>query len=280
MSIINRMEKSASVTRVDSHFHVFEAGVAMAGARYVPGYSATLDRWWRCAESAGVSHGVLVQPSFLGTDNRLMLESLAAHPERLRGVAVVQPTVTREALAEMDAVGVRGVRLNLVGGSHDMTAWTQAHSLWDHLLAMNWHVELHTDPGCLPDVLPQLPSDLPVVVDHMGRPREVGAGDATISTLRTPRRGCVMVKLSGAYRLGGLDPQRLARLLLDELGPSALLWGSDWPCTNHEDHADYPRLFESLTRWVGAELLDTVLRVNPRRLFWGTLASLVSRSDS
>ena len=270
------MEKSASATRVDSHFHVFEAGVAMASARYVPGYSATLDRWWRCAQPAGVSHGVLVQPSFLGTDNRLMLESLAAHPERLRGVAVVGPAATREALAEMDSVGVRGVRLNLVGGSHGMTEWAQAHSLWDHLLAMNWHVELHTDPGCLPEVLPQLPSDLLVVVDHMGRPREVRAGDATISTLRTPRSGYVMVKLSGAYRLGGLDPQRLARLLLDELGPSAVLWGSDWPCTNHEDHADYPRLVESLTRWVGAELLDTVLRVNPMRLFWGTEGTLKS----
>jgi predicted TIM-barrel fold metal-dependent hydrolase len=264
------MEKTATVIRVDSHFHVFEAGVAMPGARYVPSYSAPLDRWLRCAESAGVSHGVLVQPSFLGTDNRFVLESLAAHPGRLRGVVVVDPTVTREALAEMDAVGVRGVRLNLVGGSHDITDWTQAYLLWDRLLAMNWHVELHTDPGCLPQVLPRLPSGLPVVVDHMGKPLEVRAGDATISILRSQRRGRVRVKLSGAYRLGGLDPQGLAQLLLGELGPSALLWGSDWPCTNHEDQAEYSLLVESLTRWVGADFLNAVFCVNPMRLFWGT----------
>ena len=264
------MEMSATVVRVDSHFHVFEAGVATSGARYVPGYPAPLDLWWRYAESAGVSHGVLVQPSFLGTDNRLVLESLAAYPERLRGVAVVHPAVTGEVLAQMNAVGVRGVRLNLVGGSHDMTQWAHAHALWDQLLAMDWHVELHTDPGCLPAVLPRLPSGLPVVVDHMGKPLEVRAGDATISILRSRRRGPVSVKLSGAYRLAGLDPRGLARLLLDELGPSALLWGSDWPCTNHEDQADYAALVESLTRWVGADLLNAVLCVNPMRVYWGT----------
>lgn len=264
------MDKSARPLRVDSHFHVFQAGVSTSGARYVPGYSAPLDAWWRGARSAGVTHGVLVQPSFLGTDNRLVLDSLVAYPGRLRGVAVVPPAVTGEVLAEMDAVGVRGVRLNLVGGSHDMTEWSQVHSLWDQLLAMNWHVELHTDPGRLPEVLPRLPSCLPVVVDHMGKPLQVRAGDATIAMLRSQRRGRVSVKLSGAYRLGGLDPQGLARVLLDELGPSALLWGSDWPCTNNEDQADYSRLFEDLTGWVGADCLNAVLCDNPMRLFWGT----------
>jgi predicted TIM-barrel fold metal-dependent hydrolase len=104
----------------------------------------------------------------------------------------------------------------------------------------------------------------------MGKPLQVRAGDATIAMLRSQRRGRVSVKLSGAYRLGGLDAQGLARVLLDELGPSALLWGSDWPCTNNEDQADYSRLFEDLTGWVGADCLNAVLCDNPMRLFWGT----------
>jgi predicted TIM-barrel fold metal-dependent hydrolase len=133
---------------------------------------------------------------------------------------------------------------------------------------MNWHVELHTDPGCLPGVSPRLTSNLPVVMDHMGKPLEVRAGDATISNLRSQRRGRVSVNLSGAYPLGGLDPRGLAQLLLGELGLSALLWGSDWPCTNHEDHANYSLLVDSLSRWMGADFLNAVLCVNPLRLFW------------
>ena len=76
------------------------------------------------------------------------------------------------------------------------------------------------------------------------------------------------VKLSGAYRLGGVDATQLARLWLDALGPSALLWGSDWPCTNHEQCADYTALFAQLQTWVGSQHLDTLLWHNPDRLYW------------
>jgi predicted TIM-barrel fold metal-dependent hydrolase len=31
--------------RVDTHFHVFRAGVALPGARYTPGYNTTLEAW-------------------------------------------------------------------------------------------------------------------------------------------------------------------------------------------------------------------------------------------
>jgi predicted TIM-barrel fold metal-dependent hydrolase len=82
------------------------------------------------------------------------------------------------------------------------------------------------------------------------------------------------VKLSGAYRLGGVDAASLARVWLHELGPSALLWGSDWPCTNHEQLASYPDLFASLETWVGHEHMDHVLSHNPQRLYWSDAASL------
>ena len=100
-------------------------------------------------------------------DNRLLLSTLAAHSNRLIGVAVVSPKTSPHELAAMHALGVRGVRLNLSGRSHDLPDWTREHAYWDRLLSMGWHVEVHTDPGRLPDVIPQLPSSLHVVVDHM-----------------------------------------------------------------------------------------------------------------
>jgi predicted TIM-barrel fold metal-dependent hydrolase len=260
---------TASV-RVDCHFHVFEAGQAVTGARYVPAYRATIESWAKQADGVGVSHGVLVQPSFLGVDNRKLLSTLAAHRDKLKGVVVVSPAISRSELLAMHVAGVRGVRLNFSGRDHDLQAWAQQRTFWDDVLSLGWHVQVHTDPGRLPDVLPSLPSGLHVVVDHMGRPLNCRVSDPTLSLLRRLGPDRVSVKLSGAYRLGRVKPQALAQSLLAELGPEALLWGSDWPCTNFETWADYPALYASLSQWLGDQHVELVLCANPLRLYWGT----------
>jgi predicted TIM-barrel fold metal-dependent hydrolase len=263
--------------RADTHFHVFRAGVALPGARYTPGYDATLETWQAMAAALGVNHGVLVQTSFMGTDNSLLLAQLAAQPETLRGVAVVSPDANLAVLAPLHTQGVRGIRLNLAGQPHDMGAWAVATALWDAVAQMGWHVELHTDTGALPGVLAALPQALPVVVDHFAKPAKASLQDATVVALRERGRrggaGGVHVKLSAAYRLGqGVSPQELAWLWRDELGLKALLWGSDWPCTNHESKADYPALHAALDDWLGGgdcKLLHAVRSANPMRLYWG-----------
>jgi len=256
---------------VDSHFHVFDAGLAQQQARYVPAYDAPLANWQAAAQPQGVRRGVLVQTSFLGTDNSRLVQELTRNPEMLRGIAVVDPGSSAAELAQLHEAGIRGVRLNLAGGPHDMAPWRGAHELWDALFAMGWHLELHTDVGRLPDVLRQVPADLPLVIDHMGKPGSVCRADPGISALvRRAKHASVHVKLSGAYRLGGRDPMALARLWVDELGVDRLLWGSDWPCTNHESEADYGRLLGALFIWIGRDHAARVLVDNPVRLYWNT----------
>lgn len=267
------MPNDVSKPWVDSHFHVFEAGVGVAGARYLPPYAAPLDAWRQAARAQGVTRGLLVQPSFLGTDNRLLLHTLRQHPAALRGVAVVAPDVAPAELAELHTAGVRGIRLNLVGTDHDVSPWQRADALWQALHQRGWHLELHTDAGELPPVvahlLPHVPDGVPLVVDHMGKPASAHAQDATVQALTAvANRRSVHVKLSGAYRMGGLDPAVLARLWLRALGPERLLWGSDWPCTNHEVHADYGRLLSALTEWVGPDAAQCALTDNPTLLCW------------
>ena len=266
------MTSALSKTAVDSHFHVLDAHQAQPGARYTPTYAAPLATWQAAARPLGVRRGVLVQTSFLGTDNRLLLSTLVQHPETLRGVAVVAPTANADTLARLHAAGVRGIRLNLSGVSHHIPEWSAATALWDALAALGWHVELHTDIGRLPGVLAQLPAALPLVIDHLGKPETMAAGDATVRALATrARQAPVHVKLSGAYRLGGLDAGALARLWLGELGLDRLLWGSDWPCTNHEAHADYPALHHALDDWLLDRAAVEAARVdNPNRLYWGS----------
>lgn len=57
---------SAGITAIDTHAHVFERGLPLADARrYAPTYDAPLPAYLAQLDAHGVSHGVLVQPSFL-----------------------------------------------------------------------------------------------------------------------------------------------------------------------------------------------------------------------
>lgn len=255
---------------IDTHFHVFNAGIAVEGARYVPQYDAELSTWMRQAQNVGVTRGVWVQPSFLGDDNSLLLDALKAHADMLRGIAVVRPEVNLEELKTMHEAGVRGIRLNLAGISHDIPAWAKAHDLWETMQSLGWHLEVHTDQGKLPHVLSQLPSDLTLVVDHMAKPFHASVDDPTLRALNARAIVSPMyVKLSGAYRLGDVDPMKLVTLLLNELGPHALLWGSDWPCTNHEQLANFDMLIAQAHEWIVSEHIEQIMLNNPLQLYWG-----------
>ncbi|MES2979568.1 MAG: amidohydrolase family protein [Pseudomonadota bacterium] len=254
---------------VDTHLHVFEAGVSSGVApRYVPSYDAPLRDWLVLAGRAGVSRGVLVQPSFLGTDNTRLLNELHTHPDMLRGVAVVCPDVAQAELQVMHDAGVRGVRLNLAGASHDLQPWHQSPRFWDSLQAFGWHLELHTDAGALPAVLGQVPQGICVVLDHMGKPQGASLHDPSFrAALRRSERSPLFVKLSGPYRLQGLDAAELTRLWLQAIGPDRLLWGSDWPWTNHEGEADYAALLGGVEDALGEASAFKTLRDSALELY-------------
>src|SRR6201999_3161491 len=66
----------------------------------------------RMLDATGMTYGVLVQVSVHGADNSVMLGVLAAHRDRLRGVAVVAPDVCDTELGRLADAGVVGLRLN------------------------------------------------------------------------------------------------------------------------------------------------------------------------
>lgn len=267
----------------DCHFHVFSANESYSGARYQPAYAATIEDWTMRASNSGVGRGVVVQPSFLGTDNRMLLRTLQRAPDCLRGVAVVADDTSPSALQRLRDCGVRGVRLNLMGDYNDTDKLRALSSAWwTNLLATGLHLELHANVGRVATLLPMVPIELTVVLDHFGKPAAVRADDVTVETVgrRVRGGGTVYVTLSGAYRLGagnavtdnakpGAQVRELTRLWLDSLGAEHLLWGSDWPCTNHEAHADYTGLRRQLDELVSdASSRVAILSANPSRLYW------------
>src|SRR5687768_9551258 len=93
--------------RIDCHAHVFRADLRFAaGSRYAPTADARAEDYLGVLDAAGIAAALLIQPSFLGTDNSYMLEAIARAPQRFRGVAVVAPDIMANELAALAAAGI------------------------------------------------------------------------------------------------------------------------------------------------------------------------------
>ena len=264
---------------VDTHAHVFRRDLPMKpDRRHSPDFDALPQDYLAHLDSTGLRFGVLVQPSFLGTDNSYMLQVLASHPDRLRGVAVVDVACTEDELDRLALAGVAGIRLNLVGLPLPDLGDAQWQSLLVRVARRGWHVEIHRAAADLPLLIPHvLKAGGHVVVDHFGRPDPIaGEEDPGFRYLLSQAsEGRVWVKLSASYRIwqptNGSAGQRstvLAGLLLQSFGAQRLLWGSDWPHTEHRHLAEYGQSRQWLDEWVPeAEDRERILVGSPAELF-------------
>lgn len=259
------------IRAIDSHAHVFARGLPLAAQRrHAPDYDALLCDYLALLDAHAVSHAVLVQPSFLGTDNGFLLAALRAEPRRLRGVAVVDPQTPADALRALAAAGICGVRLNLLGLPLPDLAQPDWQRLLSDVRALDWHVELHRPAHDLAlAAQPVLDAGCRLVVDHFGLPGGAGLSDWL---LRAAAGGRTWVKLSAAYRswpgTHGDQARTAAQTLLQAFGPERLVWGSDWPHTQHREAADYASTHAALAAWVpDPAARQRILADTPAELF-------------
>ena len=264
------MQGPRNARAIDCHAHAFSREApAIPGARYRPAYAATLTEWQSHWREAGITHGVLVQPSFFGTDNREMEALLARDRERLRGVAVISPGTTVAEVTRLHEAGVRALRWNLYGlqdyAPYAAPEWSGTLA---RVAALGWHLEVFVGPGRLPDLVPALErASLPVVLDHFGNPGRDAAADATFAAVRSlVGARPVFCKLSGPYRIDG-DGAALAARWLEAAGAHAFVWGSDWPWTGHEGRMRYADLRAELDRWLAPAQVRAALWDNAAALY-------------
>jgi predicted TIM-barrel fold metal-dependent hydrolase len=217
-------------------------------------------------DAHSISHGVLTAPSFYGTDNQLLLKALAAHPDRLRGTAIVAPDITPETLAEMARAGIVGIRLNWFrrDALPDVTS-ADCRRLLENVRAQRWQVEIYLEGSKLAGVLPRLrEAGVRTVVDHFGSPDPTrGVQCAGFrEVLKGVQAGDTWVKLSAPYRLGGTDPQRYVDALLDAGGASQLVWASDWPFVGYEETITYQQCVDWIVAWIPDEATRRIVLVD------------------
>jgi predicted TIM-barrel fold metal-dependent hydrolase len=259
----------------DSHAHIISADPAypMVDNRSYTPPPAPEDKYLAMLAANGMSRGVAVQVSIYGTDNRVMLESLRRHPDRLRGVAVVSDDVTERELRDMHEAGVRGIRFNvLFGGGVSLDIMERLAARIAHL---GWHMQFLLDARELPALMPRMRRlPVPGVIDHMGHmPVALGTSHPGFQALLAlVRDHGWWAKLSGAYRISEDFPDYRDVVpwacALIAAAPDRMVWGSDWP------HVAIPRmpntgaLRDQLALWAPeAAVRDRILVDNPARLY-------------
>lgn len=263
----------------DTQAHVFGPAAQFPyaeGRGYTPP-DCPIDSYLRLLDTLGLDRGVIVHGSAHGSDNRVTLQGIATAPDRLRGVAVVDPDISDKELETMARDGIRGIRLSTMLKGAFGTELLE--SMADRIKDLGWHIVIHLNQvGEIADLeqrLRRLPVD--VVVDHLGRVRGgEGINHAGFQSLLSLLRDSsnVWAKLSSWYRLSDQGPPYddmtpLAKALIGAR-PGRIIWGSNWP---HPILWDRPMpndgdLFDQFMGWAGDDATrQQILVDNPAVLY-------------
>jgi 2-pyrone-4,6-dicarboxylate lactonase len=264
---------------VDAHCHVFGPQAQFpfsAKAKYLP-EDAGPDMLFALRDHLGFARNVIVQASCHGTDNAATLDAIAKSGGMARGVAVVDPAISADALQALHDGGMRGVRFNFLKRLVDDAPKDKFLELAARL-PVGWHVVVYFEADILAELRPFLDAiRVPLVIDHMGRP-DVSQGpdgvDMRAFRALLDSRDDIHFKATCPDRL---DPKgapwddfarAVAPLVADY--PDRCLWGTDWPHPNMQDAIpDDGALVDLIPRIAPTSALQQALLVeNPMRLYW------------
>jgi predicted TIM-barrel fold metal-dependent hydrolase len=260
----------------DCHCHVFgprERYPWAANRLYTPP-PVTLDHYLAMLDAVGFARGVMVQTGLYGNDNRFIVDAIKAHPNRLRGIALIGESITDRELEDLARGGVRGFRVNRTAKTG--LAFDVARKLAERVKGYGMHVQLLLDIEDHPDIDTFLGSfATEVVIDHMGRPdpRKGVNAPGFQALIRLLKSGRGWAKMSAPYRTSLQEPPYnditpFAHALV-AAAPDRLVWGSDWPHVLLE--ATMPNdgdLVDQIAVWVPDEAVrQRILVDNAERLY-------------
>lgn len=263
----------------DSQFHVFgarEKYPVRPGAAYeMP--SATWEAAKRMHSALGIERGVIVQPTTYGADHQATLDGLAALGPNYRACAnaVVLNERDDSYVAMLHAAGVRGARFTRQGLGLGFSP-EEFRRVVARVRELGWYAKIQPEPEGIagnPAMFDSL--ELPVLIDHMGRPDpRAGARDPSLAlVVELLKRGNFWVMLSLGEKISKAGPPwddviPVARAYI-EVAPDRVVWASDWPhpvsMKQPPNETDLLELLYRIAR--DAATLKRILVDNPAQLF-------------
>jgi 2-pyrone-4,6-dicarboxylate lactonase len=266
----------------DCHAHIFGpyARFPLATDRSYTPPEATLENYLAMLDASGITYGVLVHPSAYAFDTAALDDALQRAEGRLRGVAVVDASVSDARLEYLNDRGVRGVRFTESPGPQAQrfagsVGLDQFATLAPRLRLLGWHAVVWAGIDRLAQELPSLlQHGVPIVVDHMGA-LNVGRGTRDPSFQSLVKHldcGHLWIKMCVPRNSSCFPTYQDARpfhqLLIDR-NPDRLLWGSDWPFLRMGDATPTTaHLIDLFDDWVGDEAIKTKVFVDAPALLY------------
>jgi D-galactarolactone isomerase len=264
----------APANACDCHMHIYNGRFPIAPNATLKPADALVSDYRLLQKRIGTTRNVIVTPSTYGTDNSCTLDGMAQLSPNVRGVAVVDTSVTDAELKRLHGLGVRGTRFNLVQAG--ATTVEMLEPLSKRVNELGWHLQINAKPELIVEIealLLRLPS--PLVFDHLAHvPRDAGVASPAYKTMRKLiDQGRTWVKLSGAYqdmKVGAptyADATPIAQAYV-KAAPERMVWGSDWPHPTEKDKPDDAVLFDLLAQWAPDEATrNRILVQNPETLY-------------
>lgn len=261
----------------DAHMHAFGPEALYPHVEH-PHYTlpdGKLDAYLQLMNVLQLERFVIVQPSFYGTDNRCLIDTLNAAGPIARGVVMIEEGTDAATLDHYHRAGVRAVRLDLFARSALPTEEIQQYITRMSTLctSLGWHVQFYAPGWVVRNLIPFLAdvqSDF--VIDHMGYMlEEDGLTPADFERLlNLLKDGNCWLKLSAPYRIArhrGYDAVAPMAQKIIEAAPHKVIWGSDWPHIP-DSTRDTGELLNLLGAWTeDPKVRQRILSDNPARLF-------------
>jgi 2-pyrone-4,6-dicarboxylate lactonase len=262
---------------VDTHAHIYGPfdRFPLAHPRNYTPHPLGFETYCRVLDALGIDRAVIVQGSANGANHAVTLDAIARSEGRFRGICIVRPETPMEDIDALADTGICGLRVSATapGGlrpAHVEPMMAKAKEL-------GWLVEIHLRN--IDELLPLISwiekANVPVLIDHLGRPRggqgvDRDAFQALLAMLRDTDH--VWAKICSWYRLSDSGPpyedMRPFVEALIAARPDRLVWGTNWPHPNIT--IPMPNdgfLLDQLMEWAGdRDLQRMILCDNPTHL--------------
>jgi predicted TIM-barrel fold metal-dependent hydrolase len=266
---------------IDTHVHVFEPGYPWSPDRGYNPPDSTLADLRHLHETLGIDRVVFTQPSVYAVDNSAILDAMSAlnadTPGRARAVVALGLDVADARLAELDAAGVRGVRLNTDNKGGMPLEMADIPRLADRIGELGWHVEFLFPGSHIIDLMPIfIALRVPMSIGHFAYQAATAgvAAPGFQALLELMRGGNTWMKISGANRVSATDlppyddVAPMAHALI-EAAPERIMWGTDWPHPNkYEVNPNDGDLVDAFGEWVGDDTMRRRIMVDTPAAFY------------